>query len=69
MADGLCDWQGCDSTHVQPAIVRLHQDDHARGPASDEWRFELCPPHTAMLVLFVQEQPLHEAPLDAGVLP
>jgi hypothetical protein len=69
MADGLCDWQECDNTDVHPAIVRLHQDDHGRGPAHDEWRFELCPAHTALLVQWIEAKPLHEPPVDAGVLP
>ena len=66
MADGLCDWQGCDSPHVQPAIVRLHPDENGRAPAAAEYRFELCPPHTASLMHSLQETPWH-LPMDEGV--
>lgn len=62
MADRLCDWQGCDSAHVQPAVVRLHQDDHGRGPAAAEYQFELCPEHTAALTQSLQETPWHLPP-------
>lgn len=64
--DGLCDWQGCDSTHVQPAIVRLHEDEHGRAPASEEYKFELCPAHTAMLMHSLESTPWH-LPMDEGV--
>ena len=68
MADGRCDWQGCDSTHVQPAEVRLHPDDHGRAPASDQWRFELCPAHTSALMVWLTETPWHLPVLDRGAV-
>lgn len=60
MPDGLCDWQGCQSQLVQPAIVRLHEDDEGKSPATDEWVYELCPEHTAMFAHLLEAYALHE---------
>lgn len=69
MGDRLCDWQGCDSPHVNPAILAVAREpgdpDHVQPIAR---QFELCPPHTQMLVLWVNtlHVPLDELPLDPG---
>lgn len=67
MGDRLCDWQGCDSPHVNPAILAVAREpgdpDHVQ-PLSR--RFELCVPHTEALARWVADNPWHEPPLDEG---
>lgn len=67
MSDRLCDWQGCDSPHVQPVYLGVDREDgdpeHVRPLGR---RFELCPAHTEALVHWVSHTPWHEPPFDEG---
>jgi hypothetical protein len=57
-----CDWKGCGDESAGPAQVRLHEHDnaHPHHPHTNEYVFQLCAAHTAMLVHYVQSQPLHQ---------